>query len=229
MSVKLISITQGTEQQAMDLGLNKPMSAQELIAYTARVSNPANQINNETAPRLIEYLIKHKHWSPFEMASMTVEIVTSRAIAQQILRHRSFSFQEFSQRYAEAQENIIYPARRQDTKNRQNSIDDMSASDKSWFEEAQVEIWNMSLRKYKEAIMKGVAKEQARFLLPLSTMTKIYMCGSIRSWIHYLDLRSAHGTQKEHQDIALGIKAIFCKELPDVAKAMGWVNENSNR
>jgi thymidylate synthase (FAD) len=211
--VKLISVTKGVDQQ---------FSAQDLIAFTARVSNPANQNNQETAPKLIQYLIKNKHWSPFEMVHMTVEIVTSRAIAQQILRHRSFSFQEFSQRYAEAQECLIYPARRQDTKNRQNSIDDMEEDDKTWFESAQIETWNHALRLYREALLKGIAKEQARMLLPLNTMTKLYMSGSARSWIHYLELRCANGTQLEHKEIAEAIKAIFTKEFPDIAKALEW-------
>lgn len=215
MNVQLISTTCGS-------ALYPSMDAEELIAYTARVSNPANQMNMETAPKLISYLIKNKHWSPFEMAHMTVEITTSRAIAAQILRHRSFSFQEFSQRYAEVTDFETYPARRQDNKNRQNSIDDMSDDDKSWFENAQFRIQADSKDLYQEALRRGIAKEQARFLLPLSTQTKLYMCGSVRSWIHYLELRCAHGTQKEHKDIADGVKTIFIQQFPDIAKALDW-------
>ena len=194
------------------------LSPEEFIAYTARVSNPSNQSNTEIAPKLLAYLIKNKHWSPFEMVSMTVEITTSRAIAQQILRHRSFSFQEFSQRYAQATSFITYPARRQDTKNRQNSVDDMDEETKRWFEWAQDQVQDQSQLLYEEAINKGVAKEQARFLLPISTQTKLYMTGSIRSWIHYLDLRCANGTQKEHKDIADIIKGQFKVYFPNIAE-----------
>jgi thymidylate synthase (FAD) len=215
--VKLISITQGAGEL-----LNK--NAQDLIAYTARVSNPSNQMNFDTAPKLLRYLIKNKHWSPFEMVHMTMEIKTSRGIAAQILRHASFRFQEFSQRYSEANSFVKYPARRQDQKNRQNSIDDMSQEDNEWFNEAQNQIWEKSKGLYDEAISKGIAKEQARFLLPLNTETTLYMCGSVRSWVHYLDLRCGNGTQLEHREIANACKRIFREQLPDVAKAMGWVN-----
>jgi thymidylate synthase (FAD) len=153
---------------------------------------------------------------------MTVEITTSRAIAAQILRHRSFSFQEFSQRYAEAQGSELYQARRQDTKNRQNSIDDMSEDDKNWFELAQKQLWNICYTTYEEALKRGIAKEQARFLLPLSTTTKLYMSGSIRSWLHYLDLRTGNGTQLEHKEIAEDIKKIFIDNFPNISKAKGW-------
>lgn len=214
-TVKLVSITIG----AGDL---QGKSAQELIAYTARVSNPANQNNTETAPKLLAYLIKNKHWSPFEMVSMTVEIVTSRAIAAQILRHRSFSFQEFSQRYAEATDFQTYPARRQDNKNRQNSIDDMPQEDKDWFQLAQLDVQEHSNALYRTALEKGIAKEQARFLLPLGTQTTLYMSGTIRSWIHYLELRCKNGTQLEHKEIAEMIKVIFTEQLPDIAKALEW-------
>ncbi len=215
MNVRMVSCSVGVMEFAA-------LTSQDLIASTARVSNPANQMNMETAPKLIAYLIKNKHWSPFEMAHMTVEIKTSRAIAQQILRHRSFSFQEFSQRYATATNFITYPARRQDNKNRQNSIDDMSEDDKKWFLYAQDDIQQRCSFVYQEALSRGIAKEQARFLLPLSTETTLYMCGSARSWIHYLELRCANGTQKEHKDIADEIKAIFSVEFPDVAEALGW-------
>ena len=156
------------------------------------------------------------------MAHMTVQIKTSRAIAQQILRHRSFSFQEFSQRYAKATNFVNYEARRQDVKNRQNSVDDMPQSDKDWFEDRQKEIQCLSRHLYDQALDRGIAKEQARFLLPLSTETTLYMCGSARSWIHYLELRCGNGTQKEHKDIADAIKVIFSEEFPDVAKALDW-------
>jgi len=215
-SVKLISITQGAGEL-----LNR--SAQDLVAYTARVSNPANQMNMDTAPKLISYLIKNKHWSPLEMVHMTVEITTSRAIAQQILRHRSFSFQEFSQRYAEAVDFIEYPARRQDTKNRQNSVDDLSEDTKVWFKEAQDHLGSTAMNLYKQALGYGIAKEQARFLLPLSTQTTLYMSGSARSWVHYLELRCGNGTQLEHKEISDAIKTLFCEQFPDVSSAMGWV------
>lgn len=197
-------------------------SAEALIAYTARVSNPSGQMNDETAPRLLAYLIKNKHWSPFEMVSMTVEIHTSRAIAQQILRHRSFSFQEFSQRYATATEVCRYEARRQDSKNRQNSIDDMSADDRDWFQQAQDEVEVLARKHYGEALQRGIAKEQARFLLPLSTATTLYMSGTARSWIHYLQLRTDPSTQLEHRQIAEEIKLIFCQQFPATSEALGW-------
>ena len=214
-SVKLVSVTQGAAEL-----LGK--SAQELVAYTARVSNPTNQMNSETAPRLLAYLIKHKHFSPFEMAHATLEITTSRAIAAQILRHRSFSFQEFSQRYAEVMDVVEYPARRQDVKNKQNSIDDMSEADKAFFAAAQYEIKEKSMELYKEALQRGVAKEQARFLLPLATQTKLYMCGSLRSWIHYCEVRCDASSQKEHREIALAARAVLSEQFPDVAEALGW-------
>lgn len=215
MNVKLVSVTSGAGEL-----INK--TAQEIVSYTARVSNPSNQNNMETSPRLLSYLIKNKHWSPFEMAHMTVEITTSRAIAAQILRHKSFSFQEFSQRYSIATNHIIYDARRQDNKNRQNSIDDMSEEDKEWFRQAQENTIAFSKIYYEEALKKGIAKEQARFLLPLNTQTTMYMCGSIRSWIHYLDLRCLNGTQLEHKEIADTIKKIFNEQFPDISVAMGW-------
>lgn len=208
MQTKLISITP---------------DAEKTIMYTARVSNPSNQ--NSTNPKLLGYCIKHGHWSIFEMANMCIEITTSRAIAAQILRHRSFSFQEFSQRYAAATDFEVYPARRQDDKNRQNSIDDMTPEDKAWFENAQRKHNEQSMALYKSAIARGIAKEQARFLLPLSTQTKLYMNGSIRSWLHYLDLRCANGTQLEHKEIADSIKKIFIEQLPVIAEAKEWTSE----
>ena len=220
MNVRLISITAPTINE----GLTKINGAEGLIAYTARVSNPAGQMNDETAPKLLAYLIKNKHWSPFEMVSMTVEINTSRGIAQQILRHRSFSFQEFSQRYAQATEIVEYPARRQDVKNRQNSIDDLMQADKDWFLAAQKEIATASLTKYDEALARGIAKEQARFLLPIGTATRLYMSGTARSWIHYIQLRADPATQLEHREIAEGCKAIFVSQFPCTSEALGWAS-----
>ena len=217
MKVELVGTTIGA-------GTLNAHGAQDLIGYITRVSNPSNQMNFDTVAKLLGYCIRNKHWSPFEHASFTVEIATSRAIAAQILRHRSFTFQEFSQRYAMPSEFEIYPARRQDTKNRQNSIDDMSDEDKAWFDFVQKQVWSSAIAQYQEAIKRGIAKEQARFLLPLSTATTMYMTGSVRSWIHYIELRSANGTQLEHQLIALEIKKIFTKEFPDVAEALGWLN-----
>ena len=214
-SVKLISHTVGC-------GELEGLEADDLIAFTARVSNPANQMNTETAPRLLKYLKTHAHWSPFEMSSACIEITTSRGIAAQILRHRSCSFQEFSQRYAEAMDVIYYPARRQDQKNRQNSVDDMSEEDKQWFLDAQKKVWEFSFGLYKEALQKGIAKEQSRFLLPLNTQTKLYMSGNFRSWAHYIELRSSPSTQLEHREIAIGCKNIFIEHFPDFAKAMEW-------
>lgn len=193
---------------------------EKLIAYCARVSSP-NQENPEIE-KLLGYCIKNKHWSIFEMASMCVEITTSRAIAQQILRHRSFHFQEFSQRYAEVQEIESFPARKQDLKNRQNSTDDLSEDIKEWFLEAQLKVKSTAAHFYKEALAKGIAKEQARFLLPLSTQTKLYMHGTVRDWIHYLNLRTDVSTQLEHREIALAIRTIFIKEFPTISKALEY-------
>jgi thymidylate synthase (FAD) len=193
--------------------------AEKNIMYCARVSSN-NQDSENT--KLLDYCIREGHWSIFEMASMCIEIETSRAISAQILRHRSFSFQEFSQRYAKAQEFIEYPARRQDTKNRQNSIDDMSNEDQTWFKVAQQGLHQKCADLYQEALDRGIAKEQARFLLPMSTKSKIYMTGTIRSWMHYIKLREGNGTQREHADIAKKCKEVFKKELPIVAEAMKW-------
>jgi thymidylate synthase (FAD) len=198
-------------------------NAEEIIVYCARVSNPNNQLNMDSAPKLIKYLIANKHWSPFELAHITMQIKTSRGIAPQILRHRSFSFQEFSLRYSAVTDNVIYPARRQDQKNRQNSIDDMDQKDKNWFDSAQDRIWQEAKAAYDEALSRGIAKEQARFLLPMSAATTMYMSGSVRSWIHYIELRTENGTQKEHMDIAEACKKIFAKELPLIAAALNWV------
>jgi|TARA_A100001234_G_scaffold3427_1_gene2760 thymidylate synthase (FAD) len=180
-----------------------------LVAYMARVSNPENQNNTETSARLIRYLIKHKHWSPFEMVNMCVEINTTRSIAAQILRHRSFSFQEFSQRYSKALDQPgPLAVRRQDTKNRQNSVDDIDPYTTQDFQIKADQVYELSFKLYNEMLAAGVAKECAREVLPLSTPTRLYMNGTLRSWLHYCDLRCANGTQLEHQIIA-----DECKEL----------------
>ena len=195
-------------------------NAEELVAYCARVSSPHQ--DNPKIEKLLEYCIDHGHWSVFETPSITIEINTSRAISAQILRHRSFTFQEFSQRYAAVADFETYEARRQDSKNRQNSIDDMSPCDKRWFMIAQDRVQLLGASLYHDALDLGIAKEQARFLLPLSSKTKLYMTGNIRSWIHYCDLRCRFDTQKEHRDIALAIREILKKELPIISKAVAW-------
>lgn len=199
--------------------------AEAVISYCARVSNPNNQLKFDNNSKLISYLIKNKHWSPFEMAHMTIQIKTSRGISPQILRHRSFTFQEFSQRYAAVDSGgvVLYAARRQDVKNRQNSIDDLEESVKQeWLSRQQLN-WQQSFEHYTWALDNGIAKECARFVLPLGCGTTLYMSGSIRSWIHYIELRAANGTQQEHMDIAVACKEVFVKELPGVAAALGWV------
>lgn len=195
--------------------------AERLIAYCARVSS-SNQDNPDLA--LLKYCTTHGHWSVFEMASMCLEINTSRAISPQILRHRSFSFQEFSQRYARPNEFVLYDARRQDTKDRQNSIDDLPEDAKDWFLQAQKDVWDEAQKLYGEAIGVGIAKECARMLLPMNTQTKLYMHGTVRSWIHYLQLRTTLGTQKEHRDLALQARQIFSREFPITSSALGWPN-----
>ena len=196
-----------------------------LVAYMARVSNPANQDNKDTAPKLIKYLINHKHWSPFEMVSMCVEIETTRSIAAQILRHRSFSFQEFSQRYAAVTESPLIPdLRRQDSKNRQNSIDDFNPIEKQHFQIQLQQHYDQSLHLYNQMLQAGVAKECAREVLPLSTPTKLYMHGTLRSWLTYCDLRSANGTQKEHQIIAEECKKLIAVHFPQCYTAM-WSHD----
>jgi thymidylate synthase (FAD) len=207
MDVKLISITPDSEKT---------------MAYCARVSSP-HQDKPEYAG-LFKYCLTHGHWSIFETCNMVVEIQTSRAISAQILRHRSFSFQEFSQRYAAVDDSgvEIYAARRQDVKNRQNSIDDLPEEIKKEWEARQLQNWRSSFEHYQWALDNGIAKECARFVLPLGCSTKIYMNGTIRSWIHYIQLRSGNGTQKEHMDIANEIKDVFIQQLPTVAEALGW-------
>ena len=195
-----------------------------LIAYMARVSNPTNQNNTETSSKLISYLIKHKHWSPFEMVNMCVEISTTRSIAAQILRHRSFSFQEFSQRYAQVTEKPVTPSlRRQDTKNRQNSVDDLDPYTVQDFQLKAQLLFDQSMLLYSEMLKAGVAKECARDVLPLASPTKLYMNGTLRSWIHYCDLRCANGTQLEHKIIADQCKKLISIHFPMVAAGVWYV------
>ena len=210
MNVKLVSVTP---------------DAEKMIAYIARVSNPSNQ-NNEKYAGLLKYCIKHGHWSVFEQAHMTLEINTSRGIAAQILRHRSFTFQEFSQRYADTNllsEEIPVPdLRSQDHKNRQNSVDDISPEKKLALQGTIARHFAESIDLYNELLRQGVAKECARFVLPLAVGTRIFMTGNLRSWMHYIDLRSSNGTQKEHMDIANECKQIFIEQFPIVSEAMEW-------
>ena len=212
MTVKLIQITPNPEEQ---------------IAYIARVSNPNNQDNPDYA-KLLAYCIKHQHWSIFEQAFMTLEIETTRGLAAQILRHRSFTFQEFSQRYADTSlmtRGSLIPLpelRRQDLKNRQNSTDDLDPDKVKMLEKEIAQHFHDAQDLYRYMIDMGVAKECARFVLPLAVPTRLYMSGSVRSWIHYIDLRSAHGTQKEHKVIAEECREIFKEQLPVVSEALGW-------
>ena len=199
--------------------------AEKTMAYIARVSNPSNQ-DNENYSGLLKYCIKHNHWSVFEQSTMTLEIETTRAIAAQILRHRSFTFQEFSQRYADSNKlgNIKLPdLRKQDLKNRQNSTDDLDPKIVQSLNMQMGTLIGSSLALYNQMLELGVAKECARMILPLCTPTKIYMTGSCRSWIHYINLRSAHGTQKEHMDIAEGCREVFTEQFPAVSEALEWV------
>ena len=211
MNVKLVTVTP---------------KAEETMGYVARVSNPKNQDNPKVAG-LLGYCIKHGHWSVFEQAHLTVEIETTRGLAAQILRHRSFTYQEFSQRYADSSmlsKVIPIPElRRQDDKNRQNSIDDLDRFVVQDFELKMQRHFVDGMKLYKEMLDAGVAKECARFVLPLATPTKLYMTGSVRSWIHYINLRSAHGTQKEHMQIAENCRTIFNEQFPIVAEALGWL------
>ena len=199
--------------------------AEKTIAYVARVSNPKNQ-DNENFSGLLKYCIKHGHWSVFEQAFMTVEINTTRGLAAQILRHRSFTYQEFSQRYADVsyiREDIPLPElRRQDEKNRQNSIDDVDPKVVETFNKEMRDHFNKSIDLYKKMLHAGIAKECARFVLPLATPTRLYMTGSVRAWIHYIDLRSAHGTQKEHMDVVAAIREIFKRQFPICTNALNW-------
>ena len=210
MNVKLVTITPDAEQ---------------LMAYVARVSNPSNQ-DNEKYAGLLKYCIKHNHWSVFEQSSMTLEIETTRAIAAQILRHRSFTFQEFSQRYAASTSfgDIELPElRKQDLKNRQNSTDDLDPEIVEKLNKQMITLFSSSKALYEQMLTQGVAKECARMVLPLCTPTRIYMTGSCRSWIHYINLRSAHGTQKEHMEIAEACRKVFTEQFPAVSEALEWV------
>ena len=204
--------------------VNITADPEQTMAYIARVSNPSNQ-GNENYAGLLRYCIKHQHWSVFEQSSMTLEIETTRGLAAQILRHRSFTFQEFSQRYADSNllgEIELPELRRQDTKNRQNSIDDLDPAVVEKLEKQMNTLFSSSLALYNQMLESGVAKECARFVLPLATPTRLYMTGSCRSWIHYIQLRSAHGTQKEHMDIANACKGHFIKKYPTVSEALEW-------
>jgi thymidylate synthase (FAD) len=209
-SVKLISITP---------------NAEETIAYCARVSNPSNQENHETVDKLLGYCIRHNHWSVFEMANIVLEINTTRSISPQILRHRSFSFQEFSQRYARVSDlgGIDLPhLRRQDTKNRQNSIDDLSSEDTQLLYRRTAQLFAEAEDLYSEMVSKGIAKECAREVLPMAAPTRLYMNGTVRSWIHYIELRIGNGTQLEHRQIAEQARTIFSENLPMISRALLW-------
>jgi thymidylate synthase (FAD) len=210
MNVKLISITP---------------DAEKIMSYCARVSNPSNQ-DNENYARLLKYCIEHKHWSIFEHASMTLEINTTRGLAAQILRHRSFTFQEFSQRYADttllAQDIPLFELRRQDTKNRQNSIDDVDDTVKQLWAAHIENHFKRAKEIYEGMIADGIAKECARFVLPLATPTRLYMTGNVRNWIHYIELRTANGTQKEHMYIANECKQIFVEQFPTISEGLLW-------
>jgi thymidylate synthase (FAD) len=213
--VRLIAFTQPIELEGVQTG-------EELVAYCARVSNPANQANHETAPRLLNYLVRNQHWSPFEMAHAVIEIQTTRDIARQILRHRSFSFQEFSQRYAAVVDDaVIREARMQDTTNRQNSLaiedDDM----RKWWEYQQNEVAKKTSEVYASALKMGIAKEVARAVLPEGlTPSRLYMSGSVRSWIHYIQLRAGNGTQKEHREIAVMCKLALLHVMPSTKEIL---------
>ena len=221
MDVRLLSYSQPTQEFA-NLGIE---DAQELIAYCARVSNPSNQLNTETSDKLIKYLVKHQHWSPLEMVSACIEIETTRDIARQILRHRSFSFQEFSQRYADPTKDLSFvlrEARLQDTKNRQNSIAVDDPALQAWWDAEQKFVIESVKRIYEEAIKRGIAKEQARAILPEGlTTSRLYMNGTLRSWIHFIQLRSANGTQLEHQEVAKACAAVIAKVFPMALNLIG--------
>lgn len=221
MHARLISHSQPSGRIHTGESVNGLDNIQDLIAYCARVSNPSNQANTKTTPKLLQYLIDHKHWSPFEMASACIEIDTTRDIARQLLRHRSFSFQEFSQRYADVRDLddsiVVRKARLQDPKNRQNSVmtDDVNLH-MSW-ETHQRTVWNAAMKAYNWAIENGIAKEQARAVLPEgNTPSRLYVNGTIRSWIHYIELRSANGTQQEHMDLAIEVAKAIGKIYPAV-------------
>ena len=213
MNVKLIAISKPFIE-----GIN---TAEDLISYCARVSNPSNQLNIDTASKLLKYCIKHEHWSPFEHASMTVEIKTSRAIAAQILRHRSFTFQEFSQRYSAACDIEPYEFRKPAEKNRQSSKDVIQENENNVFDIAEKAV-KIAKEAYEQLIEQGVARECARMILPLTVQTTMYMTGSLRSFIHYISLRTKQDTQKEHRNIALRVREIFVDQFPVIAEALDW-------
>ena len=217
MNVKLLSYSQPTDE-FKSMGLD---DVQELIAYCARVSNPSNQLNTDTSEKLIRYLVKHQHWSPLEMVSACLEITTTRDIARQILRHRSFSFQEFSQRYADPTKDlnfVLREARLQDPKNRQNSVATDNLALAAWWETRQKRVIEEARNAYEWAITNGIAKEQARAVLPEGLIeSRLYMNGTLRSWIHFIELRSANGTQKEHQEVAVACAEVIAKIFPMAA------------
>ena len=214
MNVRMVSYSKPS-QEMFNEGL---LDVQELVAFCARVSNPSNQFNTETSEKLIKYLIKHQHWSPLEMVSACLEIETTRDIARQILRHRSFSFQEFSQRYADPTKDLSFvlrEARLQDTKNRQNSVENTNLALAAWWEERQKRVIKEANEAYAWAIENGIAKEQARAVLPEGlTVSRLYMNGTLRSWIHFIELRSANGTQKEHQEVARQCAKVIAEVFP---------------
>lgn len=230
MEARLISHSQPVRHvHSGEPGIMGLENIQDLVAYCARVSNPSNQANTKTTPKLLNYLIKHKHWSPFEMASACIEVVTTRDIARQLLRHRSFSFQEFSQRYADIRDIgddfVVRDARLQDLKNRQNSVETDDQYIQERWEEEQLKVIMQAKQAYKWAIENGIAKEQARAVLPEgNTVSRLYVNGTIRSWIHYVELRSANGTQKEHADLAVEIARAISAIYP---KAMEFVDDGT--
>lgn len=213
--VRLIALSQ-------PVGLDGVQTAEELVAYCARVSNPSNQANHDTAPRLLSYLVRNHHWSPFEMAHAVIEVVTTRDIARQILRHRSFSFQEFSQRYAAVQDDaVIREARLQDAKNRQNSVEVDDAELQVWWQEKQRLVASQTQLAYETALERGIAKEVARAVLPEGlTPSRLYMAGPVRSWIHYIQLRVGNGTQKEHREIAVKCRDELLKVMPSLKEIL---------
>jgi thymidylate synthase (FAD) len=231
MNAKLISYSQpGGRIHSGEPAFKGLDNIQDLVAYCARVSNPSNQANTKTTPKLLEYLIKHKHWSPFEMASACIEVETTRDIARQLLRHRSFSFQEFSQRYADIRDLdddfVIRDARLQDPKNRQNSIETRDGALQAMWESKQKDVINAAKNAYEWAIANGIAKEQARAVLPEgNTVSRLYVNGTIRSWIHYIELRSANGTQKEHMELARAVAEAIAAIYP---KAMEFVDDGTS-
>ena len=214
MNVRMISYSKPSDEMYEE-GL---IDVQELVAFCARVSNPSNQFNTDTSEKLIKYLIKHQHWSPLEMVSACLEIETTRDIARQILRHRSFSFQEFSQRYADPTKDLSFvlrEARLQDTKNRQNSVENENLALAAWWQERQKRVIEEAKNAYEWAIQNGIAKEQARAVLPEGlTVSRLYMNGTLRSWIHFIELRSANGTQKEHQEVARACAKVIAEVFP---------------